>query len=302
MSNRGVDRAIEAIARRQHGTFSRRQAEVSGATARMIQGRRSSGAWLTLDSGVYALNGLPGTWLRQAKAAELRVPGSAVSHRAAAHILGIDGHPAGPIDVVTESRPPRSRLATVHHLDGISIVRRSHIVVTSVPLTVLQLAGIEGKDRLARTVDDVLLKGMSTLDELQTQLRNRAVGWRGIGALRDILDECGDGYEPPESELERRLARVLDDPRLPAWVRQARLPWLQAGHGRVDALIPEWRRIVEADGRRWHTRRADFDRDRARDHLAQRNGYEVTRFTHRQLADPTYAVGVLLAIGARRAA
>ncbi|MGZ4692033.1 MAG: DUF559 domain-containing protein, partial [Acidimicrobiales bacterium] len=68
-------------------------------------------------------------------------------------------------------------------------------------------------------------------------------------------------------------------------------------------LIPSWRRIVEADSRLWHTREADFERDRARDHLAQMHGYEVTRFTYHQLvADPDYAVRVLLAIARHQAA
>ncbi|MGZ4707677.1 MAG: DUF559 domain-containing protein [Acidimicrobiales bacterium] len=108
---------------------------------------------------------------------------------------------------------------------------------------------------------------------------------------------------PPANELERALKAVLDDPRLPPHDSQAALPWWPSAPQRVDELIPSWRRIVEADSRLWHTREADFERDRARDHLAQMHGYEVTRFTYHQLvADPDYAVRVLLAIARHQAA
>jgi very-short-patch-repair endonuclease len=44
-----------------------------------------------------------------------------------------------------------------------------------------------------------------------------------------------------------------------------------------------WRLIVEADGRCWHTRIDDFERDRWRDNVATTHGYDVLRFTYRQL-------------------
>ncbi len=62
------------------------------------------------------------------------------------------------------------------------------------------------------------------------------------------------------------------------------------------------RRIVEGDGRSWHARVADFERDRARDHEAQRIGIEVSRFTMDQIRTPGYVVGLLLEIFGRLAA
>jgi very-short-patch-repair endonuclease len=51
----------------------------------------------------------------------------------------------------------------------------------------------------------------------------------------------------------------------------------------VDALIPAWRLIVEADGRRWHSRVNDRERDHDRDNVAAARGFRVMRFTHRML-------------------
>jgi very-short-patch-repair endonuclease len=106
---------------------------------------------------------------------------------------------------------------------------------------------------------------------------------------------------PPTNLLEAALYAVLGDARLPPFVRQHGFSWHGARPQRVDAYIPSWGRIVEADGRLHHARLADFERDRARDHAAQVHGIEITRFTYRQLMDRSYALDVLLAIQGQRA-
>jgi very-short-patch-repair endonuclease len=78
------------------------------------------------------------------------------------------------------------------------------------------------------------------------------------------------------------LARLPTAPRI---VRQAPFPWRSARPGRVDVLLPDHRLIIEADGRRWHARHADFDRDRWRDNEAVAHGHRVMRFTWVHLHD-----------------
>ena len=96
------------------------------------------------------------------------------------------------------------------------------------------------------------------------------------------------------------LYRVLDDPRLPPLLRQAPAPWAPDGAERVDAAFPSMKWIVESDGRAWHTRVADFERDRRRDHLAQMAGWSVTRFTMEQIDRSGYVIDTLLAAFAER--
>ncbi len=56
---------------------------------------------------------------------------------------------------------------------------------------------------------------------------------------------------------------------------------------RVDALLVDAPVIIESDGRRWHTRVADFERDRQRDRAAASHGYVTMRFTYDELrCDP----------------
>ncbi|MGZ4716141.1 MAG: type IV toxin-antitoxin system AbiEi family antitoxin domain-containing protein [Acidimicrobiales bacterium] len=303
MSGHEQDRMLDQLARRQHGAFHRRQAVEIGFTRRMIDHRRAVGAWVTLTPSVYALASHPFTWLRQAKAAELSIAGSAVSHRSAAHLHGFDGYRPGRIELsVPRGARHDSRLATVHRSRDLVAVTRQMIQVTSVPRTVADLAAVVDPWRFERTVDGVLLARATSIDELRLEAdRASAKRLAGAAELRRLIDERGDGFVPPASELEAELYRALDDPRLPPYVRQSPFPWWPGAPQRVDALIPVWRLIVEADGRRWHTRVADFERDLARDHLAKRRGYDVVRLTHRQLcASPRYAVALLLEIGGHR--
>ena len=88
---------------------------------------------------------------------------------------------------------------------------------------------------------------------------------------------------PSQSDLEHLLFSVLDGKGLPPIDRQVSLPWWERLPHRVDAAIHEWRLVLEADGRAFHTKREDFERDRQRDNLAAAHGYRVMRFTWRML-------------------
>ena len=300
MSERHPDRVVEGLARRQHGVIDRRQALDAGLTSRMIEWRIVSGAWVRLDRGLYALATHPFTWLRQAKAAELSLPGSAVSHRAAGVIQGVPGFRPGRIDLTVEpGSSSRSSFARVHRRQLLDPIVVQGFRVTSIERMVFDLAGELGPEGVRDLVHDLVVRRVTSLEALRNEADElELLHPRGLVAVRAVLDDTHVGRMPPANELERALSAVLDDPRLPPHESQAPLPWWPDAPQRVDELVPDWRRIVEGDGRLWHTREADFQRDKARDHLAQRHGYEVTRFTYHQLVtDPEYAIGVLLDIG-----
>jgi very-short-patch-repair endonuclease len=59
--------------------------------------------------------------------------------------------------------------------------------------------------------------------------------------------------------------------------------------------------IVEADGRTWHTRLEDFERDRQRDAEAAAAGFQTLRFTYHQvLHEDRWVRRILIETGARR--
>ena len=100
--------------------------------------------------------------------------------------------------------------------------------------------------------------------------------------MRALIDERREeGWAPSESELERRadkiLAQLSGHPRI---VRQAQFTWLANGLGRADRYLPDDGIIVEIDGRRWHARLKDFDRDRWRDNQVVAHGLIPLRFTY----------------------
>jgi very-short-patch-repair endonuclease len=165
--------------------------------------------------------------------------------------------------------------------------------------TIVDLAGCLDAAGLERALDHALVRDLTSATTLADYFEQvRAKRRKGQPLLAALLDDRATGFIPPQSMLEAAFDRLLRRAALPPSTPQASFPWWPTEPFRCDRLFPAWRRIVEVDGRLWHARFADFERDRARDHEAQIHGYEVTRFTYRQIvSDPSYAPAVLAAIG-----
>lgn len=273
----------------QYGAFSRQQAFVAGATDRFVHRRLAAGVWIRVLPGVYVLATWRGTWLRQCKIAELSVAGSSVACRTAAALDDLTGFRQGPIElVIPANASTRHTTATVHRFAGALTTEVKGIRTTTIAQTLCDVAGFVSPLKVERAFDDCLRDGRLAVADVAERADyyagSRRPGLRVIEAL--VAERSADAWEPPESELEVLLHALLDrlEPR-PLIVRQAELPWRAPRPGRVDTLLPDHRLIVEADGRRWHTRVADFDRDRWRDNEAVAHGFRVQRFTWVHLHD-----------------
>jgi very-short-patch-repair endonuclease len=283
MNYHEVDRQLERLAKRQHYVFTRDQALAARATDAVVRHRVRIGAWVRLAPAVYALaSGLP-TFERQCMAACLGSPGSAVAGRAAARLQQLTGFPVvRPELVVPYGASTRSRLATVHRSRDPTTTIVDHIPVTTIAQTICDLAGRVPPWTLERAVDDAILTGRLAVTELEERVIAYAgARRRGLALFRALTAERGDAaWEPPESELEAVLWRVLERvPGQPKLVRQPALPWRTRTRQRVDVLLPDFHIIVEADGRRWHSRFGDFDRDTWRRNAAIAHGYLPLHFT-----------------------
>jgi very-short-patch-repair endonuclease len=173
------------------------------------------------------------------------------------------------------------------------------LTAASVAETLFDLSRTMSPITLEGSLDDCLVRNAVTPDELRAVL-DRIDGSRlkGTKAFREALQGLSNSYVPTESELERMLFRAINDPRVPSVERQARLPWWPILPHRVDAVIRARRLILEADGRDYHTKRKDFERDRQRDNLAVAHGYRVMRFTYRALStDPGEVLRLVLDAG-----
>jgi hypothetical protein len=298
-----MDRQVEQLARRQHGAFSRAQAIRCGATARMIGRRLESGAWLLLDAAVYALPGNPPTWLRQIKAAELGNPYAAVSHRAAAALHELTGFRQGrPEITVPPGAHARSKIARVHRGVDFRCTEVQRITVVTKAQAIVDISQVCTQLRVSRAVEDLAAREGALLDALRDRYVALAPrGGRDLRPLRAILERYGTGFVPLESELERVMRDLFDQPDLPPISWQHPFPWWPDGPSRVDGLMPDWNLILEGDGRAWHTRVSDFERDHRRDAEALANGYLPLRFTwHQLIAEPTWCLSMLRRIGTGR--
>lgn len=300
-----IDRKLAALANRQHGTFSHRQAVAAGATHGQIKYRRASGAWIVLDRAVYALDSSPPTWNRQVMAAILSKNRARASGLTAGVLHGMPHcRKARPEITIPASGSATSKLAIVRRRSDFKtpkLILINRIPTTDAPTTLFDLASRLRPAQLQRTIDDCLVRGKVTADELHAVLKAYD-GCRLSGTIsfREAVEEITDAYVPSESVLEVSLMGVLGDPRIPPVNAQAKLSWWHELPHRVDTFIPPWSLIVEADGRTYHTKRSDFENDRRRDNLAVAHGYRVLRFTYRMLnEDPAEVLRIILKAGSQ---
>lgn len=290
-----LDLGVQELAARQHLLFNRAQALGLGATERMIDRRLESGRWRRLVPTVYGVPGyrldLPGRlW-----AATLHLPDAAVSHESAAEVHGVAFVPRGIAAVTVElgrhhTTPfavvHRSNWLPAHHVTELDGLRVTDRIRTLLDLTqVLRPARLEqviSHDLACRNVDpDALVAAFEVW---------RCRGRRRCAWMRKLLDaHLGD--PPAASELEWEFLELIRRAGLLRPDGQVAFDWLPPAPGTVDFVYLLAKVIIEVDGRRWHTRDQDFERDRKRDVEAALRGWTVLRFTWRQVKyEPEYVV------------
>lgn len=253
----------------------------------MIQTRLNRGLWMRRSAGVYGLEDKGE--LQHLAAAVASLPGAVVSHEAAARLHSIECIPNRPLAVSVPSH-------TTHTFPGIVVhrtadLRPEHIIsmkglpVTSVLRTIVDLAAVLRPARLEAVLDEALAARRFSLEEITSLLEQIARrGKPGVAVLRELLGARG-GQAVTASELERLALRVFRSGGLPEPASQYPAPWNPEEH--VDFAFPDGRLIVEVDGRRWHSRDQDFEKDRRRDNAAVLAGWRVLRFTWGRLkTDP----------------
>ena len=234
------DQALDEFAARQYGTFSRAQATQAGLSRKMIETRLGSGAWIRLGPSVYALASAPPKWERQMAAALLTKRDTIVAGRAAAHLHSFEGFTAPkPVIMIARDQNAVSPLARVirsGRFDSVRRVRRRGFAVTDEAETVMTVAKDLSPGQLESTVDWILARKTSTVDEL-VRVVLLSEGVPGVAKLRPIVEYRIPGaYQPPTTELERLLFGLLDDPELPDYTRQMPMRY-QRLNATVDAFI-----------------------------------------------------------------
>jgi very-short-patch-repair endonuclease len=261
-ANRDPDRLISRIASRQRGVITLDQLLAAGLSPDAIKRRVAAGRLHRIHRGVYAVGHRrltrEGIWLAAVLAAG---PGAALSHQSAgqhSRLLPLTANPR-PVHVTVPGAGGRRRR------EGI-VIHRS---------TTITQADIHLRDRIPTT------KPARTLSDLRPALPRDQ--WEdAVDRARFLHLPIGDidRTAPTKSRLERAMLRLCRRHRLP-------LPEVNVWVGayEVDFLWRSNRLIVETDGWETHRDRASFEADRARDAELKLLGYEVVRFTYRQVLE-----------------
>jgi very-short-patch-repair endonuclease len=192
--------------------------------------------------------------------------GAVLSHLTAAAHWGMRPPRTGSIDVSVPTTAGRARRR------GIRLHRSTCLPASAVTIR----KGIPTTTPV-RTIAD--LRRVLSQRDLERAIAQAQV-------LRLPIDpEPGILNEPTRSDLERDFPRLCRRHRLPKPEVNVRI-----GRFMPDFLWGDRRLIVETDGFETHGTRSAFESDRARDARLKAMGYDVLRFTHRQVLDDGAAV------------
>lgn len=282
-------------AERHDGLIPTRTASAAGQTKRQLAGERKAGRLRAIRRGVSVVNGTPPSWRQAVRAVLLsHVDRVAGSHWTALTLL--DGGTNSEIDkihVITDLGHRIVLDGVVSHRSGLleegDLVRRDEMLCTSPLRTVIDLSGLMTASELGKVVDGFLRRKQLSLEELRERVdRTRPAPGRSVATLRKVLAARLPGYNPGESELEGRIARIIDTHGLARATHQHRVSYGSHRY-RIDLAWPDRKLYLEGNGFGWHMLATDLDGDARRQNELVLDGWipiEITwRMTDAEIAD-----------------
>jgi very-short-patch-repair endonuclease len=207
-------------------------------------------------------------------------PDAALSHESAACFWGLQGD--RPLVDVNAGGGRQGQLRREGvRLHRCKLRREERVVedwtpVTSVARTLFDLAEVVSYEQLKRAAQEADRLKILRLKELERVIE-LGRGRRALKPMRRLLHEL-QAPTRTRSPLEDRFAEFRAEHRLP----DAATNVLVLGH-EVDCLWPAAKLVVELDSWEFHSHRAAFQRDRARDSERLVAGYRTVRVTHDRL-------------------
>lgn len=184
---------------------------------------------------------------------------AALSHRSAAALWALLPALPRPVDVAVPDRGSRRRRTGIR-------LHRSRSLTFAV---VTRCKGI-AVTTPARTIAD--LRRVASAAQLRRAIREAEASGYFLGSDVDP--------DPTRSELEHHFLALCRRHRLPAPEVNVRIaPFV------VDFLWREQSLVVETDGYRYHRGQLAFEEDHQRDVELRILGFDVIRFTYRQVSD-----------------
>jgi Transcriptional regulator, AbiEi antitoxin/Protein of unknown function (DUF559) len=294
---RAVDRAIAAVAAKQHGNITRRQLLDVGLDDNAIARRVQMGRLYRVFRGVYSVGRPAITAQERAAAAVLACgPGAALSHGSAMTLWGYWRQWDKPFEVtvVGDRRTKGIRVHRSTTLRRRDITTQLGVRVTTPARTLIDMAPRLRDRALKRNVNNALNSLWLTEDQLADTLARHPAA---PGAKR-IAKLIGLAGTPTRSGWEDDFPAFCAKHGLPAPVMGAPV----CGYI-VDALFPVERVIVELDSWDYHKGKIAFETDRERDAETLAHGFVTVRMTGERLDErPRQEADRLRAILASRRA
>lgn len=283
-----ADQRIGALAAKQHGLISMRQAAGAGLSHTQVRRRVAVGRWERMAHGIYRVHGAPVTRLQRAMVAVLARPDGVISHLVAAELAGLSivGPPL-PWLTVPSTSSGRSPVARVHRCDlpPDQIMLIAGIRTTVGARTLVDCSALLGAKRLGKLVDEAMHRRLATpegIDAILDANRNPSL----VGH-HDVLRELIDVWRPairPGSPAEARLLRVLGEWGFPTPERQIRIRDRDGVViARLDGGWPDRRIGFEYDSVEWHGP-ARWASDEERHRLVESLGWELLHIDKTDIA------------------
>jgi hypothetical protein len=269
-------KAVVGLAERQHGVLSSAQLQGCGVSRAAISRWVSAGRLHRIHPRVYAVGHTVLSIQGRLFAALLYAgPSAVLSHTTAAWVWSLIETEPTRIHLTVPGRRRSLPGVRIHHSRNLDVAHRRGLPVTSVPRTLLDLAGAVSFRQLRRVVAEADYRGL--LDPVgHRRLTGR--GRRGSRALiraRAIhLPELAQTL----SVLEERFLELCESSGLPMPEVNARV-----GRSRVDGLWRDRGVAVELDGASAHGGWAAIKRDRDREMALRAKGFRVVRYTWDQI-------------------
>ena len=263
------------LAEHQHGLVTRRQLTELGVGRGAVEHRLRVGSLHVVRRGVFAVGHRALRSRAHLLAAVLASPpGTVLSHRSAAALLGFRRSAATTVEVTVPSRRRGPNGLRVHHsaLPPEHVTIHDAIPVTTPERTLLDLAAVLRPEALRHALEEAELQARPDWRVLG-ELVAAADGRRGVRALRAILEERSVGDRITKSRLERAFLAFLRRHGLPLPQTNAFVEGYE-----VDCVWRDARLVVELDSR-LHLDHGKFQRDRTRDRALTIARWRVIRVT-----------------------
>jgi very-short-patch-repair endonuclease len=268
---------LSQLAARQFGVVSAGQLLRLGWTRKEIQGQVRRGSLHPLYREVYAVGHDRIVDHGRLLAALLSCgDGSFLSHRTAAAVWGLRPVNTRRVELTVPGiNAPHRRGLVLHRSTDVAKDEsrsRNGLRVSSVPRMLVELANSELQAELERLITEAVrrrLIAFPALDRAVHEHQRRP----GMAKLKRALRD----YRPRpdrKSDLERAFDRLIKDTDIPPPERNVYI-----GGWEIDCYWPEFKLVVELDGRNYHSSLADMERDRKKDADLLKLGIGTFRIT-----------------------